>query len=213
MHVVSTDVGPVNKEIGEARLEFYGVNNVEFHTADACDLSQWGWLPSCGRAQMFDAASACHVLTFVSVLRRLFMLSGQGRGMGSGVESAAAQVSFLRPCQPTLQDLPLACRELHRVLKPGAPLVATVWQEEVDMFKVCDLLCRRSVPELISAASCGPRRQPLHALADCDAARAVTPGVEWRGGPAARGGRSAATGRRGAQPFDAGEPVPGGHAG
>eukprot|EP00941_MAST-03F_sp_MAST-3F-sp1_P000930 g930.t1 len=85
VHVVSTDLAAENKEIGENRARYYGVENIEFHTADACDLSQF-------ENQSFDALSAQLVYMFVP-------------------------------------DLEQSCRECHRVLKPGSPLMATVWQE------------------------------------------------------------------------------------
>lgn len=93
VHVTSTDLAPENKAIGEARARHYGVENVSFQTADACDLSAF-------ESDTFDAATALYVFMFVP-------------------------------------DLDQASRELHRVLKPGAPLVGTVWQGPPD--KVPDI--------------------------------------------------------------------------
>ncbi len=95
VHVVSTDLAPENVVIGQARARFFGIENAEFLTADACDLSVFP-------ADSFDGATALYVWMFVP-------------------------------------DLPVACRELRRVLKPGAPLIGTVWQgppnKIPDMFK------------------------------------------------------------------------------
>ena len=88
VHVMSTDLAPENKAIGEARARHYGVANVEFRTADACDLSAF-------KSDSFDAATAMYLFMFVP-------------------------------------DLEQSARELHRVLKPGAPLVGTVWQGPPD---------------------------------------------------------------------------------
>ena len=93
VHVTSTDLAPENKAIGEARARHYGVANVGFRTADACDLSAF-------ESDSFDAATALYVFMFVP-------------------------------------DLEQSARELHRVLKPGAPLVGTVWQGPPD--KVPDI--------------------------------------------------------------------------
>ena len=95
VHVTSTDLAPENVPIGEERARSFALENTQFQTADACDLSAFA-------DNSFDAATAFYVWMFVP-------------------------------------DLPLAARELHRVLSPGAPLVGTVWQgppdKIPDMFK------------------------------------------------------------------------------
>ena len=91
--VVSTDFAPPNKNLGEKRAAAFGLSDrVEFHTADAQDLSRWG-------DGTFDACVGTYVLMFTPDVERV-------------------------------------CREVRRVLKPGAPFITTVWQPpaRVDMF-------------------------------------------------------------------------------
>ena len=91
--VVSTDFAPPNKALGETRAAAFGLSDrVEFHTADAQDLSRWG-------DGTFDACVGTYVLMFTPDVERV-------------------------------------CREVRRVLKPGAPFITTVWQPpaRVDMF-------------------------------------------------------------------------------
>ena len=83
--VVSTDFAPPNKNLGEKRAAAFGLSDrVEFHTADAQDLSRWG-------DGTFDACVGTYVLMFTPDVERV-------------------------------------CREVRRVLKPGAPFITTVWQ-------------------------------------------------------------------------------------
>ena len=83
--VVSTDFAPPNKDLGEKRAAAFGLSDrVEFHTADAQDLSRWG-------DGTFDACVGTYVLMFTPDVERV-------------------------------------CREVRRVLKPGAPFITTVWQ-------------------------------------------------------------------------------------
>ena len=83
--VVSTDFAPPNKALGETRAAAFGLSDrVEFHTADAQDLSRWG-------DGTFDACVGTYVLMFTPDVERV-------------------------------------CREVRRVLKPGAPFITTVWQ-------------------------------------------------------------------------------------
>jgi SAM-dependent methyltransferase len=91
--VVSTDFAPPNKALGATRAAAFGLSDrVEFHTADAQDLSRWG-------DGTFDACVGTYVLMFTPDVERV-------------------------------------CREVRRVLKPGAPFITTVWQPpaRVDMF-------------------------------------------------------------------------------
>ena len=56
--VVSTDFAPPNKNLGEKRAAAFGLSDrVEFHTADAQDLSRWG-------DGTFDACVGTYVLMF-----------------------------------------------------------------------------------------------------------------------------------------------------
>ena len=83
--VVSTDFAPPNKALGATRAAAFGLSDrVEFHTADAQDLSRWG-------DGTFDACVGTYVLMFTPDVERV-------------------------------------CREVRRVLKPGAPFITTVWQ-------------------------------------------------------------------------------------
>ena len=119
--VVSTDFAPPNKNLGEKRAAAFGLSDrVEFHTADAQDLSRWG-------DGTFDACVGTYVLMFTPDVERV-------------------------------------CREVRRVLKPGAPFITTVWQPPARV----DICVEIKILRRVRAES--SRRPPRHRRDACSMA-------------------------------------------
>ena len=132
--VVSTDFAPPNKALGATRAAAFGLSDrVEFHTADAQDLSRWG-------DGTFDACVGTYVLMFTPDVERV-------------------------------------CREVRRVLKPGAPFITTAWQQPARV----DICLEIKILRRVRAES--PRRPPrrrraalLDGVAMPDPRRSAEPG-------------------------------------